>query len=272
MNLKELSTNIFLGEQNIWKTKAKEAISYTENGHDLIRENEKKSFWFAHRFNCLKQVLSNNISGITLDIGGGNGEFSNYLQSIGLDTILLEPGDKGALNAIENGIHNVVNASLKDANFNDSCFHFITLLDVLEHIEDDTSFLQEVFRILKPNGKLVLTVPAYPFLFSDFDKEVGHFRRYTLKKMNNLLKQNGFQIEYKTYFFSLLPIPIFVRRNVINKFRKKKTRKSTGHINKYGIVGLVLRILLWPEKFLIENKIQIPFGSSCLFIVRKLKN
>ncbi len=271
MSIRELFTNVALGEQGIWKTNTIEGISYTKNGHDLIKENEKKSFWFHHRLNCLKKVIDTTSikNDIVLDVGGGNGHFSLYLQSLSANTVLIEPGVSGAFNAVENGVQNVINGTLKDANFKDESFDTITLLDVLEHIEDDKEFLVELYRIMKPKAKLILTVPAFQFLFSSFDKEVGHYRRYTLKDLSNKLTQSGFSIDYKTYFFSLLPIPLYIGRFFINKLRKKEKRKGTGHINKSGVLGSVLRILLSPELLLIKNKVRIPLGSSCLMIVHK---
>lgn len=210
-------------------------------------------------------VLSNAI----IDVGGGNGEISKYLQSINKDVVLLEPGYHGAKNAVRRGVNHVINSSLFDAGFIDGAFDTAISLDVLEHIEDDEKFLKEIFRILKPGGKLVLTVPAYQFLFSSFDEEVGHYRRYTLRGLSKKTKNQGFNIDYKTYFFSLLPIPILISRFILYKFKKKNKRKSMGHISKSGFFGGALRVLLWTEQLLMKSKIKIPFGSSCLLILHK---
>jgi len=269
MNIDQLATNAILGENGMWKTPTAKNVSYTINGHELIKEKEKNSFWFSHRLECLKKVIPSSSIETTIDIGGGNGEFSKYLQSIGIETLLLEPGVRGAINANENGIENIINGSLMDAGFIDSAFHSAVLLDVLEHIECDEKFLAEIFRILKPGGKLILTVPAFQFLFSSFDKEVGHYRRYTLNNLSKKLSDTGFTMDYKTYFFSFLPLPIVIGRLLINRFKSKRNRKSTGHINKYSVLGRLFRFLLFPEKLIIKRKIKIPFGSSCLVVVHK---
>ncbi|GAA3522564.1 class I SAM-dependent methyltransferase [Aquimarina addita] len=269
MSPDQLANNVTSGDNGLWKTPATAQISYTRNGHDLIRKSEENSFWFSHRLQCLSKVISNYPIDKTLDIGGGNGRFSLYLQSLGIETVLVEPGDQGAAFAINNGVKNVIHGSLKDADFRDHSFPSVVLLDVLEHIERDEEFLQEINRILQPEGKLIITVPAFQFLFSDFDKEVGHYRRYTLADLTQKLNNSGFKVDYKTYFFSCLPIPLLVGRLFINKFRKKEKRKSTGHLNKTGILGKILGVILWPEQILIKNKIRIPFGSSCLMIVSK---
>lgn len=272
MNLGRIATNIRPGEMGLWKTITTENVSYTKDGHELIMESEQDSFWFAHRLNCLLRVLNNLSFKMFLDIGGGNGEFSKLLQSKNIEAVLLEPGLKGANNAIANGVKYVINGSLRDAGFKDSSFPAVGLLDVLEHIEDEENFLKEINRILKSNGSLILTVPAFQYLFSDFDRQVGHFRRYTLRDLKNKLIKNGFEIDYETYFFSFIPIPILIGRFIINKFKKKEKRINTGHLSKSGLIGFILTALLWPEQFLIKHKVKIPFGSSCLIVAHKSAN
>lgn len=268
----QLATNIIPLGKGLWKTQVSGDVSYTHNGHELIKDKEQNSFWFFHRRQCLERIIENYPVKKALDIGGGNGQFSKYLQSIGIKTVLLEPGNNGAKNAVDNGVLNVINGTLRDACFKESTIQSAFLLDVLEHIEDDEAFLSEIYRILEPGGKLILTVPALQFLFSDFDLEVGHYRRYTLRELNEKLIKSGFLVDYKTYFFSLLPIPVFIGRFVINRFKKKDHRKSTGHISKSGMFGRFLTVLLWPEKLLMKYKVKIPIGSSCLFVVYKPKN
>ena len=272
MKLSKIATNIVKSENGIWKTLSREKIFYTKNGHALIKENEKKSFWFVHRHKCLTQILNNYPVNIVLDIGGGNGQFSRYLQSINIETALLEPGIEGAKNAFQNGVKNVINGSLLESGFIDSCFPAVTLFDVLEHIQDDDKFLEEINRILKPEGKLFLTVPAFQFLYSSFDREAGHFRRYTIDELKSKLEKKGFQINYKTYFFSLLPIPIILTRFFYDMFKKREKRRSTGHVKGASFLGFILGVLLSPELFLIKREFRIPFGSSCLIVAQKLKN
>ncbi len=272
MNPGLLTNNITASESGIWKTPATTDISYTENGHELIKSHEENSFWFAHRLRCLSLIIEKYSPKLVLDIGGGNGQFSKHLQSEGIETILLEPGPSGAHNAKRNGIHHVINGALEDAAFNSDSVDNISLLDVLEHIEDDKAFLNEIQRILVPGGKLILTVPAYQSLYSDFDREVGHFRRYNLKTLNKKLKEAGFEIRQSTYLFSFIPVPLFIGRFFINRFKKKEKRKTTGHIKKTGVLGILLAPICWIERVFVRNHIRIPFGSSCLVVAQKNKS
>lgn len=269
MDLGLLANNATPSDSGVWKTPSTVAISYTENGHDLIKDKEQNSFWFAHRLRCLTKVINRYPPKILLDIGGGNGQFSKHVQSMNVETILLEPGTSGAYNALKNGVQHVINGSLQDAAFKNSSVDTISILDVLEHIEGDEQFLKEIHRILEVDGKLILTVPAYQFLYSDFDKEVGHYRRYTLKNLKQKLKNTGFEIEYRSYLFSFIPLPLLFGRLVLNKFKKKENRKATGHVKKSGLMGHILAPLLWIERGFIQNKLRIPMGSSCLVVAKK---
>ena len=79
--------------------------------------------------------------------------------------------------------------------------------DLLEHLEDDNIVLDNIYKYLKNNGRLVLSVPALNFLFNQRDRAVGHYRRYGRREILNKLKQAGFEIEFVRYW-NLLFLPI----------------------------------------------------------------
>ena len=83
----------------------------------------------------------------------------------------------------------------------------ITLLDVLEHIEDDAGFLIKLNHRLKSNGRLLLTVPAFNILWSSEDDYAGHFRRYKLQEIISLTENAGFKVLYASYFYQFLFCP-----------------------------------------------------------------
>jgi len=84
--------------------------------------------------------------------------------------------------------------------------------NVLEHIENDTEAITQLRKILKPNGKLVTYVPAFPLLFSDLDRAVGHFRRYTKKDLNEKMSSCGLEVEKIHYVDSLgFPASLLLR-------------------------------------------------------------
>ena len=92
------------------------------------------------------------------------------------------------------------------------------LFDVLEHIQDDRGALTNLHRVLQPGGRLYIAVPAYNFLWSGEDDHAGHFRRYTLNLLRQRLVEAGFTVDYGTYFFLILLLPVFLLRALPAKF------------------------------------------------------
>jgi len=133
----------------------------------------------------------------------------------------------------------------------------IILINVLEHIKNDWAFIQEARKALIPSGRIILFVPALPWLYSDFDKEVGHYRRYTLEKLTSLLELEGFKILKSTYMdlLGILPWYIF---NVAGK--SKSINPSLAKL--YDIFGIPLTKTfekLFPQKI----------GKNILLIAQK---
>lgn len=268
MNIDNLSESLIRNSKGIWEATKSDTIFYTKNGHELIKDCEEDSFWFRHRLDCISLLIEKfNITSL-LDVGGGNGKVSTFLEKKGVTCALLEPGIQAIHNAQSNGFKILINSSLREANFKSNSFAAVGLFDVLEHIEDDDSFIKEIHRILKPEGQLVLTVPSYMFLFSSFDREVGHFRRYTLKNLTRKLTENSFSIDYKTYLFLLLPVPMFISR-LFKPSASTITRRKKEHFSNSKFLNKVFRILLSLEKSFLIMKWSIPFGSSCLVIAKK---
>jgi ubiquinone/menaquinone biosynthesis C-methylase UbiE len=244
-----------------------DAISYPAENHAIINQCEESSFWFRHRLSCISLMIQDY--GITslLDVGGGNGKLVASLQARGITCALLEPGVQAIQNARAAGVKILINSALTSANFKDNSIPAVGLFDVLEHIEDDNACLQELHRIMSPGGQLVLTVPAYMFLFSDFDRAAGHYRRYTLHQLTRKLEENGFDVTYKTYVFMMLTLPMLLLR----RLRKNSTgtKMKSDHIKTSWLWRWAFRIAFDPERFLLSRKLTIPFGTSCLIVAKK---
>lgn len=274
VNINKIASNITY-KNGIYYANELSKISYPIEGNDACFELEDNSFWFNHRNNCIIELIkkfSNNQ--IFFDIGGGNGYFSLMLQKQGINSVLVEPGLVGCLNGQKRGVNYIVNSTLYDAKFEKESLDNIGVFDVVEHIEDDEAFLTENYSYLKKGGKIYITVPAYQWLFSEEDLYAGHFRRYTLKQMCQILEKIGFQVKYKSYFFSFLPLPLFLINALPYKLGIRKTKEKDYYANRHngenkGIISKILNIFLKGEKNRIFNLKRIPFGSSCLIVAEK---
>lgn len=249
--------------------------SFTSKMQDNLFSIEDNSWWFRFRGNIILKTVEKLIgnSSIIYDIGGGNGYTTKILQDNGYQAVLLEPALQACQNAKKRGIANIICGTLNDEDVLDGSLENICMLDVLEHIEHDEDFLKLIRKKISSEGKLLITVPAYSFLWSNEDVEAGHFRRYTLKQLRKNLEKSGFEILYATHFFSFLPVPVFLFRTLPSllgfaKAGKEKTGKEHRVGEKSLTTGLLNRIMLFEMKQIDKNK-RIPFGGSCLIIAKK---
>lgn len=276
-DLKEFADNIVLNN-GIWVSKTKNSISYPEEGNDVFFDIEENSFWFKHRNNCLVEVIKKfPPNGVFFDIGGGNGYVSKHLQDNGIQTVLIEPGEKGISNAKKRGINHLVFSTLEDAGFKKEILPAVGLFDVVEHIEHDVEFLKNINHYLISNGRVYITIPTFKFLWSSEDDIAGHYKRYTIKTIRKTLEESGFEIEYSTYFFSFLPFIIFSFRSIpyllgIKRKKLEKEKSESEHTAKSGIVVKTLNYICNKELNFIKNGKHIPLGSSCLIVAKKKLN
>lgn len=272
VNIETYLNNCIKAENGIYYYNIKNEISYPEYANDEYYGIEDDSFWFKHRNNCIIEgIKKTHINGEIADIGGGNGFVSKKIQEEGYEVILVEPGN-GVENAQRRGIKNIV-CGIFDKKMFSKKLQNIAMFDVLEHIENDNKILEDIGSVLADNGNLYITVPAYKILWSNEDEEVGHFRRYELKKIENILENNGFKVVYKTYFFSFLVIPLFLLRTIpsLLGIRKKSNEKNIRKEHKAGIVSkIILRVLCNMEIKKIKKGKKICFGTSCMVVAKKI--
>jgi hypothetical protein len=145
------------------------------------------------------------------------------------------------------------------------------LFDVVEHVKDDGGFVQTVRQLLVPGGWLYITVPSYQLLWSATDIEAGHFRRYTRRQLSSLLTDAGFRIEYLSYFFWILPLPILVARSLpwrLGIARRERVAYRE-HRGGGGPVRRALEATIAWEPGAIESGVTIPFGGSIVVAARR---
>jgi SAM-dependent methyltransferase len=258
-------------KNGIWQPSSVSEVSYPDQGNSVCFEIEDNSYWFRHRNHSIIEVIHKfPPNGLVYDVGGGNGFVATAIQESGFPVAVVEPG-YGAFNALRRGIHCVVRASLDDANFHAGSLPAVGIFDVVEHIKDDGAFLSQLNRLIQPGGRLYCTVPAFNALWSKEDIDAGHYRRYTAASLRSALSNAGFHIEFSTYLFSWLTIPILLFRslpfrllgkyNTTNSLEAVKTDHS---IPKY-LQPTISKIHQWEIQRL-KNEHTIGFGSSLLCV------
>jgi len=148
--------------------------------------------------------------GDVLDIGCGDGLFFDVLRRFG-QPMGLEVD--AALVSAERSAHGDVVVAPFDQRFvPGKQFGLIVMLDVLEHLDDDRAAIRHAYSLLRPGGVLLLTVPAFRFLWTHHDDVNQHRTRYTRGRLERLLRDGGFTVEGLRYFFHwLVPLKMLVR-------------------------------------------------------------
>ncbi len=141
-------------------------------------------------------------------------------------------------------------------------FDTIISLDVLEHLEDDRRTLRLFAKILVPEGRLLLKVPAHPFLYGTIDEASLHYRRYAKRDLKEKLEETGFHLEKLCYMNMVATIPYFIKNRLL------KTNNNFSNSLDQNRLGFYNRLMPWLERA--ERIIPPPFGLSLIAIARKL--
>jgi SAM-dependent methyltransferase len=276
LDIQAISSGLQLRQDGIWYSSESQSLSYPSDGNERCFAVEDASFWFRHRNNCIVSVMRAfppPDDATVFDIGGGNGFVSLGLREAGFDVVLVEPGYIGASNAKKRGITNVICATAQTAAFQRHSLPAVGLFDVIEHLEDDIAFLQTIGLLMKHGGHLYVTVPAFPCLWSKADVLAGHFRRYTLSSISDVLASAGFETVFSSYIFRVLPLPLFLLRTLPYKLglarrQRKPAMVSRDHAEKGGLVARIVGKMLKPEIDNLKNKKPMRIGGSCLLVAK----
>ena len=155
---------------------------------------DKATIWRKYIFLQIRKF----IKGSVLEVGAGIGSFTNNYKHLTNDITLSEIDDNN-LSIIEEKYKdtkfNFTNKETKNLNNN---FDTIMYLNVLEHIKDDMEEIKQAFNKLNKNGNLIILVPAHNELYSKFDKEIGHHRRYKIDFFSkiNILESKVLKLQY----------------------------------------------------------------------------
>lgn len=240
--------------------------------HEYARlaRREHFYFWNIGRREILKEAIARNVPvrGMfdILDMGCGPGGNILTLGEFGVVTG-LDISEDALQFARDRGFKELIQGDVRRLPFPDHSFDLVSCLDVLEHIDDDAQAIREAFRVLKPGGIFLATVPAHPWLWSSHDEALHHLRRYTTRGITEKIIRAGFEIREHSHFV-LLAVPINFLRRTLGALRKNEKAAETYDREFSGLVNAILLFLLRCEKALIRF-FPLPFGSSLFVVTRK---
>lgn len=234
-----------------------------------LAELEAENFWFRARneliIRTLGEYTSNNQS--FLEVGCGTGYVLSGIAEAQSELELF--GSEIFIAGLKHAAERVPSATFMQMDARQlpfvSEFDFIGLFDVLEHIEEDETVLCQIHQALKAEGKLILTVPQHPWLWSPADEYACHVRRYTSTELNNKLVKSGFSVERSTSFVSfLLPAMLLSRLK----------KRSGGYDPRAEMslpkpVNSLFLSLMRLELGLLKRGVNLPIGGSRLIVARK---
>jgi 2-polyprenyl-3-methyl-5-hydroxy-6-metoxy-1,4-benzoquinol methylase len=236
---------------------------------------ERHHWWFKVRNNIIKDRIKTlvkpdgNIK--ILNIGVATGRTTEILSKYGKVTSIEY--DKDCCTFLKNELQmDVINGSITELPFEKETFDMVFALDVIEHVDEDKAGVNEMYRVCKQDGIVFVTVPAFMSLWSEHDEVNQHKRRYKMPGVKNLFRDIKGEKIYSNYFNSILFIPIFCARKMLNFlgiFFKKKTKdKSDFEVLNSSLISIPSQFIFSIERPLLKI-MRFPFGVSIIYIFKK---
>ena len=248
--------------------------------YDFVEESDRIHWWYRSRnkifYKILRKLIKKKDTNISiLDFGCGNGSNLNTFSKFGK----IDAYEKNlrTRNLLKEKFKK--NKKIKIINKIKKKYDLIIATDVIEHIEDDLKTIKYLSHFVKEKkninftkqtntggGVILVTVPAFPFLFSHKDIAAEHYRRYTKKGLRDLIYKSNLKIDKISYFNTILFVPLSILIIFSNLFNFKKINQADKA--PFTFVNYILYKLFSFEKFFI-NKFNFICGISLLAIIKK---
>lgn len=204
-----------------------------------------------------------------LDLGCGTGKCLSDLTDRGHVVVGADFSSEALAFTRRRGGRLLLRADATRLPFATGSFDVIIALDIMEHVEDDRAMAREMQRVLRRGGLAIINVPAHPFLWSDHDLALHHFRRYTRRSFRKVIRGARFRTLRFTYSIGLLFLPAVVYRILDNRLNRPRRREPSSHVIRTGtLLNALFYRLVCIEGFLMR-RFNLPMGLSLLAVVRK---
>jgi len=228
---------------------------------------EERHFWRVARRKLVLELLERHRPGPgplrILDVGGACSLIPREMQRFGPVTVIEPDAATVEFSRRELGL-DVRCGGLPDKLPVEGPFDVITMLDVLEHIDDDAGALRAIRPLLRPGGLLLLTVPALPVLWSSHDVSVHHKRRYLRPGFRSLIEANGFVANRLSYHTSLL-LPVLAPQRIADRWKgidphaEYKVKPPPAPVNRAFAAVMSVEASLF-------RRMDLPIGSSLVAV------
>lgn len=247
--------------------------------YELVSEIDDKHFWFRVRNEILLQTIKSNLVNWTkasfLEIGSGSATVLEFLSNAGMTN--LAGCDINPL-AIELSRQRMPNTTFHATSYEDFVSRgyksdSIGMFDFIEHLEDDLPPLKVAYTVLNQGGKLFISVPAHQELYSNVDRLMSHYRRYSKESLEASLKQAGFKTVKIQYVMQTM-YPLIVLKRFLVKTPMPETQEGIFDTLVKEVdapsapINALLKVWLRAEYYLLRS-LNVPFGGSLIACATK---
>ena len=236
--------------------------------YDIVYQLEDRHWWFRGRRAAIRALLARarlDPPLRVLDAGCGTGRNLQEYARLGSATG-VDPSSRAVEFCRRRGLGDVEMGSVEELPFADGSFDLICATDVLEHVDDDRRGLRELHRVAAPRAVLLVTVPAYAFLWSESDVALQHRRRYAQRELITKAEDAGWSPEVVSHFNTLLLPAIAAARKLRRGKRRHRTELEATPSGLDGPLSVPMRL----EAKLIARGARLPAGLSIGAVCRRL--
>jgi SAM-dependent methyltransferase len=233
---------------------------------ELMASVAETHWWYRARRALVAELLAGRVRGVdvALDVGCGTGETLDTLESLGARAAAgtdLSPAALGF--ARRTARRRVVRSVAEHLPFATASAGALISTDVIEHLDNDVAALAEYVRVLRPGSPILLTVPAYDFLWSDHDVKAAHRRRYSAGRLEAAARAAGIEVDRVSYFFTfLVPPAVLLRRTPLRRLVRATDEEAS---SVHPLVDRAFAVLAALERRLLR-RFRLPFGLSIVLV------